>query len=355
LTLVRRVVVAGPTIGAGHEIVVACIADHLRRHPSGRFRVATIDLLERCAPRAARLAAMAYRSGEAFFPDGTGSLAELAAASPGDPLLRELVTGGIASAEAALKALEPDLVLSVHDVTGGIAAEVSRRCGVVSATVVTDLRPERLWAHPDTSAWFTAGHEARDALLARGIAWDRIAVTGVPVPEPAPPGDAGRTRAMEAGGATGSVLVAMDDGAAMVDALVAQGTHVLVRAGDGRPRHRSSPRVTEVSAEKSLGSQAASCDLVVCRPCRSLLWEGPASGTPLIVVEPVSASERRDVDLLVTAGAALTARDADDVAWRVGYLFADASRLERMCAAAAGMGRPAAVRAVVERIAAALR
>jgi UDP-N-acetylglucosamine:LPS N-acetylglucosamine transferase len=355
LTLVKRVVVAGPTIGAGHEAVVACIADRLRRHPSGHFRVATIDLLERCAPRAARLAAMAYRSGETFFPDGSGSLAELAASLPGDPLLRELVTGGIAAAEAALRALEPDLVISVHDVTGGIAAEVAHGCGVVSETVVTDLRPGRLWAHPGTSGWFVAGPQARDALLARGVSWNDIAVTGVPVPEPEAGGDARRALSVARGDRAGTVLVAVDDAAAIVDALAAQGTRVLVRAGEGRSRPRPSPLVMEVPVEESMGSQAAACDLVVCRPCRSLLWEGPAVGTPLIAVEPIAAAERRDIDLLVTAGAALTAHDADDVAWRVRYLCADESRLERMSAAAAGIGRPAAVRAVVERIAADLR
>jgi UDP-N-acetylglucosamine:LPS N-acetylglucosamine transferase len=355
LTGARRVVVAGPTIGAGHEVVVACIADHLRRHASGRFRVATIDLLGRCAPRAARLAAMAYLSGETFFPDGAGSLAEMVAASPEDPLLRELVTGGIASAEAALRALEPDLVVSVHDVTGGIAAEVARSCGVVSETVVTDLRPQRLWVHPGTTAWFVAGEEARDGILARGVSWKDIAITGVPVPETARRGGGGQAPSTGREGTCGPVLVAVDDPAAIVDALAAQGTRVFVRAGEARSRPRSSPLVTDVSAEESLGSLAASCDLAVCGPCRSLMWEGPAAGTPLIVVEPVAVAERADVDLLVTAGAALTAHDADDVAWRVRYLCADAPRLERMRAAAAGIGRPAAVRAVVERIAADLR
>jgi UDP-N-acetylglucosamine:LPS N-acetylglucosamine transferase len=355
LTGAKRVVVAGPTIGAGHEVVVACIADHLRRHPSGRFRVANIDLLGRCAPRAARLAAMAYRSGEPFFPDGIGSLAEMVAGSPDDPLLRELVTGGMASAEAALRALEPDLVVSVHDVTGGIAAEVAHACGVVSVTVVTELRPQRLWVHPGTAGWFVAGEEARDGLLARGVSWNDVAVTGVPVPEPPPRDGARRTPSSAPEVAGGTVLVAVDDPAAIVDALAAQGTRVLARAGEARSRPRSSPLVTEVSAEESLGSLASTCDLVVCGPCRSLIWEGPATGTPLIVVEPVTAAERPDVDLLVTAGAALTARDAADVAWRVRYLLADAARLERMRRSAIGIGHPAAVRAVVERIAADLR
>jgi UDP-N-acetylglucosamine:LPS N-acetylglucosamine transferase len=266
LTGTRRVVVAGPTIGAGHEVVVACIADHLRRHPSRRFRVATVDLLGRCAPRAARLAAMAYRSGETFFPDGTGALAEMAAASPGDPLLRELVTGGIASAEAVLRALEPDLVLSVHDVTGGIVAEVAAGCGVVSQTVVTDLRPRRLWAHPGTSAWLVAGPEARDALVARAVAWNDIAITGVPVPEPPSRANARRALSIGRGGSAPVVLVAMDDPGEVVDALVANGVRVLMRAGEGRPHAHSSLLVAEVPTGESLAACAAACDLVVCRP-----------------------------------------------------------------------------------------
>jgi processive 1,2-diacylglycerol beta-glucosyltransferase len=355
LTRTRRVVVAGPAIGAGHEVVAACIADTLRRHPSRAFRVATIDLLERCAPRAARLAAMAYRSGEPFFPDGAGGLAEMAAASPADPLLRELVTGGIASAEAALRALEPDLVVCVHDVTGGIVAEVAAGLGIACETVVTDLRPRRLWAHPGTSAWFVAGSEARDELLARGVAWGDVAVTGVPVPEPPSRADAVRALPVEGEAPTPRVLVVADDAAAIVDALTAQGTRTLVRAGDGRVRPRPSPLVSQAPAGESLGFCAAACDLVVCGPCRSLLWEAPAAGTPLVVVEPVPGAERADVDLLVTAGAAVTAHDAEDASWRVRYLIGDCPRRAAMAAAAAGIGRPSAVRAVVERIAADLR
>jgi UDP-N-acetylglucosamine:LPS N-acetylglucosamine transferase len=243
LTGAKRVVVAGPTIGAGHEVVVACIADHLRRHPSGRFRVANIDLLGRCAPRAARLAAMAYRSGEPFFPDGIGSLAEMVAGSPDDPLLRELVTGGMASAEAALRALEPDLVVSVHDVTGGIAAEVAHACGVVSVTVVTELRPQRLWVHPGTAGWFVAGEEARDGLLARGVSWNDVAVTGVPVPEPPPRDGARRTPSSAPEVAGGTVLVSRHRARACLRAQARPARVHALRHSSPRclPRSRSDP------------------------------------------------------------------------------------------------------------------
>jgi len=184
LTPQRRVVVVGAGFGGGHESVAEAIADALRRHRGARVRVASLDLLARCAPRSAQLAAIAYRGGEEYFPDGTGTLATMVAAAPEDPLLRELVTGGIASARAALDALEPDIVIAAHPVAGAIAAEVSERCGFVVVSVVGDLWPQRLWVHPAVRLYFVGGTPARDALTARGVEWARAVVSGVPVSGP---------------------------------------------------------------------------------------------------------------------------------------------------------------------------
>ncbi len=341
--------VVGADFGAGHESIAEAVADALRRHRGTGVRVASIDLLARCAPRSAQLAAIAYRGGEEFFPDGTGTVAEMAAAAPDDPVLRELVTGGIASAEAALKALEPDLVLAAHPVAGAIAAEVSGGCGFRVMSVVGDLWPQRLWTHPATALHFVAGAPARDVLTARGVEWARAVVSGVPVSEP-PTRAAARARLARSGGLADrfTVLVNVRDGAAAIAGeLASHGVQALLPATGGRGAERGG--VVTAPADESSASLIAASDLVVCGPCGQAMWEAPAAGVPLLVMEPVTAMERGSVDLLVTAGAAIVVRDGADAVRRVRYLAADAGRAEAVSKAAAALGRPLAARAVCER------
>jgi UDP-N-acetylglucosamine:LPS N-acetylglucosamine transferase len=309
--------------------------DQLRRHRGGSVRVASLDLLARCAPRSAKLAAIAYRGGEEFFPDGCGVLSEIAARFPEDPLLRELIGGGIASAEAALVALEPDLVLAVHPIAGAIAAEAVSRLDFPVMSVVGDLWPRRVWLHPGVGLWFVGGSPARDALAALGVEWARLAVSGVPVPEPV---DRQSTRARLARSCgledRFTVLVAArEETAAVTEVLATDGLQALSVA----------------DSEGSPSLLLAASDAVICSPCGSMLWEAPAAGVPLIAIEPVTPMERSSVDLLATAGAAVVARDGADAVRRATYLAADPGRATAMARDAAAIGRPLAARAVCER------
>lgn len=350
----RRVVVAGAAHGAGHERVAESLADALRRHPSGGTRVLQLDLLSRCAPRSAQLAAMAWRGGERFFPDGEGTLAAMAAGATSDPLLQELASGGIAAAEAALRALAPDLVVAVHPVAAGIAAEVSQRCGFQVAAVVPDLVPERLWVHPGVRLWFVAGPEARDELVARGVEWSGVVVSGVPAEEPA---ERGATRRRLAGAGLQDRFTALVTGSpeteSAVSALVSAGIQVVFASDAGRPvpagRLSGAPVVT-APGDESRAALLAAADVLVCGPCGAFAWEAPAAGVPLVVVGAIGAMERSSVDLLVTAGAAIPARDGEDAARRVAYLASHEERLADLRAASALLGRPRAARAVSERL-----
>jgi len=350
LTPQRRVVVVGAGFGGGHESVAEAIADALRRHRGARVRVASLDLLARCAPRSAQLAAIAYRGGEEYFPDGTGTLATMVAAAPEDPLLRELVTGGIASARAALDALEPDIVIAAHPVAGAIAAEVSERCGFVVVSVVGDLWPQRLWVHPAVRLYFVGGTPARDALTARGVEWARAVVSGVPVSGP-PGRAAARARLLASSGLAErfTVLVSLREGPlALAEDLAGHGIQALVPPIAGRRTPRAGV-VVATAAGCSHADLISASDLVVCDLCGPTMWEAPAAGVPMLVIEPVTAMERGSVDLLATAGAALVARDGTDAVRRAAYLAADPGRVAAMAATAKDVGRPVAARAICER------
>jgi UDP-N-acetylglucosamine:LPS N-acetylglucosamine transferase len=351
LTRDRRIVVIGAGYGGGHEAIAEALADYLRRRRDARVRVASLDVLTRCAPRSARLASIAFRGGEEFFPDGVGTLSAIASRMPEDPLVRELVGGGIASAGSALTALEPDLVLAAHPIAGAIAAEVAPMGGFPVMSVIGDLWPERVWLHPGVALYFVGGPAARDSLAAKGLEWARAVISGVPVAEP--PSRAAARRHL--GGATPlddrfTVLVDVQEAApAMAQDLTALGIRVLVRAGaPGRPP--PSANTCTVGNDEASGTLIAASDLVVCAPCGSAVWEAPAAGVPIVVVEPVTPMERSTIDFLDTAGAAVIARGPADAVRRIGLLAGDPERVASMSRDAASVGRPLATRAVCERV-----
>jgi hypothetical protein len=349
LTRQRRVVIASAGFGGARDSIAEALADCLRRRRDVRVRVASLDLLERCAPRSARLAAIALRGGEDFFPDGDGTLAEIAGRLPDDPVVSELSRGGIAAAEAALTALEPDLVLATHPVAGAIAAEASPRGGFPVMAVVGDLWPRRIWLHPGVALYFVAGRAARDTLAARGVEWARVVPSGVPVAEP-PDRTSVISRLAASHGLQPrfTVLVDVQDGGAWIaEDLAARGVQVLVRDHVGTPPRR--PNIIRVAKDETSAALLSASDLAICAPCGSMLWEAPAAGVPLVVVDPLTPMERSSVDLLTTAGAALVARDSADAVERAAFLEGDAERRASMSRDSAAVGRPSAARAVCER------
>jgi UDP-N-acetylglucosamine:LPS N-acetylglucosamine transferase len=261
----------------------------------------------------------------------------------------------MASAEATLSALEPDLVIATHPVAGGIAAEVSGRCGCEVAVVLPDLVPDRLWVHPGVGLWFVAGPDARDRLASRGVEWSRIAVSGVPVDEPVDPVGARQLLARAGLRDRFTALVAGGDSAdILVGALDAAGIQVLIVPA---PASREASRlvrecslVVSAPADTPRAVVLAASDVVVCARCGSLAWEAPAAGVPLVVVGDPGHMERASTDLLVNVGAAMPARDELAAAERVAYLASHPSRRLAIAAAARGLGRPHATRAVTERV-----
>jgi UDP-N-acetylglucosamine:LPS N-acetylglucosamine transferase len=349
----RRVVIATASYGGGHEEIAHGLTAQLQVRRSDGVRVTTVDLLERAAPRSARLARVAYAAGEGFFPSGAGDLQAVARSCRDEPVVRELLSGGIAAAEAALGALAPEWVLAVHPVAAGIAAEVAGRVGCSVACVLPEWLPADVWVHPGCDVWFVATADARGALAQLGVEWGATFVSGVPTTVIA------RTSATDARRALGveerftaAVLgVSPEVVRERAEALAALGIQVLATgSGRGGSARASSDLVRWLPAETPLATLAAASDVAVCGPCRAMQWVGPAAGVPVLVVAPVPALERADVDLLVTSGAAMEARDAQDAAARAAFIMRHRERLEELRTCAARTGRESAARSVCEHV-----
>ncbi len=342
--------------GGGNGRAATAVADMLVDRHGRRVRVLSTDVFERHLPKLRGLAAVAYRNAEAFFPDGLETLSGLASKAADDPAVRELVSGGIAGIEAALDAFQPDAVASFHAVPGGIAAELAGRFGYAAVTVLTDVAPGRAWLHPETALFCVAGPDVRQSLASRGVAWERVAVTGVPVPAAVKPSvdrAAARRLVHLDDRPTALIYPSADRGfaARMVPALRTVGVQVVVLAPEGQ-----APEEAEGEVEYAMGlSLLPASDVAVCSGGGSALWSSPAAGCPLVVVAPVFAQEAANVDQAVNSGVAIVARDVADAAARVQFLVEHPDRSRRMSEDAGAFVRPTAAASVCERVLALIR
>ena len=90
-------------------------------------------------------------------------------------------------------------------------------------------------------------------------------------------------------------------------------------------------------------------DVLVGRAGGATTARAVSIGLPQIIYNPVPGQERRNVDFLVNCGAALFARDADDVEEKVRFVSTHPDRLRQLAENAAALGGVDAVQVVCER------
>jgi UDP-N-acetylglucosamine--N-acetylmuramyl-(pentapeptide) pyrophosphoryl-undecaprenol N-acetylglucosamine transferase len=120
-------------------------------------------------------------------------------------------------------------------------------------------------------------------------------------------------------------------------------------------------RYTLLPYEPDLGDVLAACDLVLARSGGSI-FELTAVGRPAILVPyPYATADHQAANAawMTEAGAAVTIEDmeldAEQLAARVGELFADGERLASMAAASTALARPDAARRIADEVLAAAR
>lgn len=311
--------------------------------------VSRIALLVAAVPQAAAMRLPGVTPGGAR-ASVFGDFSALAARLEGDPLAGALAAGGLDRASDALAGA--GAVLAFGDLAAGMSAEASAGRWTTVA-VLPYFDPTACWLHPGVGWWYVPCAEARDALVVRGVSFDRVAVTGVPavdvavksggrftvgmLPEPFSSEEKHLVRGLASIGVT--VLVAVGD-----DARLAAD---LGDAASGGARLVTGPG----AADEVLGAST----VLVCGAGSPHVFAALAAGRPLVVRAPDDDRALRDGDFLVNLGAALPARDDEDAVSRVRFLASHPDRLAEMGEDSRALGRPGAVKTVCERFLAAIR
>ncbi len=362
----RRILILTASYGGGHRAVSSAIEAYYRDYSDAEVRV--IDLLDVAAPQLNVLAKFAYQRSESFFPTMTGSFSQLEEAFPDSQVVQEVKASGLGHLGSIIDDWAPHAVVSVCPLAAGIAAEVKANRAFLAVSVSLDYRGESSWIHPSTDIHFVPCKETREDLVVRGIPWDRIVVSGIPVSksfsEPC-----SRTDALSEFGLLDRFTVLFTpttgtpaDIREIVKRLLDQGVQVAVVAGhNDRLRHSlealgESNRFLRVFGYvEDMPSMMCAADLFVGRAGGPGLPEALASGLPLIIMGPVPGQVLPNVDFIANYGAGLYARDGDDVVEKVKFLSSHVERLAQMATDARLMGRSNAVHTVCERVAAAVR
>jgi len=364
----KRVLIFSASFGGGHRSAAESLKRYYESHYPDETVVQIVDFFEEYVPSLNVLAKFAYQQSVQFFPAAYGTFFELSNKLPTNPVVHELKLMGMARAQAAIDEFHPDAVISTFPVAGGVVAEIKKDRPLVSATVITDFGAHRSWVHPATDIYFVACKEVREDLVVRGIPWDRVVVSGIPIHERFSD-EVDRALCRSEFGLADRFTVLLTSIAGtpgdvkdLTRELLALGVQVAAVAGRSeRLRKRlgslekESDLLTVFGFVEDMHRMMRAADVLVGKAGGLTVSESLAMRLPLIIYNPVPGQEIYNVDFIVNYGAGLLARDEEDVVEKVRFLAGHPDRLAQMKENAGQIGRPAAAQAICERVLAALR
>jgi len=356
------------SFGGGHRSAAEAIKRYYAKHYPDDIQVELVDFFDAFVPSLNVLAKFAYQQSVQFFPALYGTFYDLSNKMPTNPVVHELKIMGMARAAAFVDELQPDAVISTFPVAGGVVADIKKDRSIIAATVITDYGAHRTWLHPAMDIYFTACKEVREDLVVRGIPWDRVVVSGIPIHERFGEALEQRECRKQSGLADrytvllSSIAGTQGDVKDLTRRLTAMGVQVAAVAGKSdRLRRRLESVAKETELLKVYGfvedmhRMMKSADVLVGKAGGLTVSEALATGLPLIIYNPVPGQELYNVDFIVNYGAGLFSRDEEDVVEKVRFLSTHPERMAQLAANAAALGKPTAAQTVCERVVAALR
>ena len=247
-----------------------------------------------------------------------------------------------------LDALAPDAVVSVH-ATPTVALSTLAREGrriPPHTTVVTDFVAHSQWIAPGVDRYCVAAQEVKHEFVARGIAPDRVIVTGVPVRAgfETPLDQLAARRALglspdlpvvlSMAGAQGSFGRLVEVAGALME-LRAPVQSLVVTGHDTELGERIS-RLTAGSSVRVFGfvddvrPLMAAADVLVSKAGGMTLAEAMAAELPILTYGSLPGQERRNERFASRAGIALVARRPRDLGRTLERALSEPKLLDRL-------------------------
>lgn len=257
-----------------------------------------------------------------------------------------------------LAQVQPQAILCTHFLPMELLADLKARglMDVPVHAVITDVSPHAFWVYPEVEHYYLASEAGARELQRKGIAADRITVTGIPVD----PAFASTTTPAQARAALGlperPTVLLMSGGfgvGPMQEMLASFGTDdnglsLVVVAGRNADLEQACRRfaekmavpVTVLGFVNNIHDWMDAADLVVTKPGGLSTTECLAKGKPMALVAPIPGQEQRNCDFLLEEGAAVRLHDTGDAAWQLQCWLGNAERMRRLQENAVRLARP---------------
>jgi len=289
----------------------------------------------------------------------------------GVPAFRRWVNQFTASnLRALVNERKPDLVVCTHAFPCGVMSEYKRQYDpdLPVVGIVTDFVVHPLWIYPNIDAYAVATPEMRQTLVTRGVARDRILVSGIPVDlrfsRPRLPLmelrvalglPLDRHIVLVMGGGIGiGPLDMMMRALAKIDAPLAAAV-IVGRNGRLERRVLAAAEQTDYPLRvfgfvDNVFDYMHASDVLLSKPGGLTSSEALTAEIPMVLVKPLPGQEERNTRYLVTKKAAIRAHGERHLTQAVAEVLDSEERRAQLRASMHALRRPEAAVAVGERI-----
>ncbi len=256
----------------------------------------------------------------------------------------------------------PHAVVCTHAFPTGAMAEYKRSFADAPPVVgiVTDFAVHGFWIHQNIDRYVVANEPLRGALVARGVARDRISASGIPVRPQFAPGTQSRAALRERldlpsdrsvallmGGGLGiapleRMLSALSGVRAPLAAVVVAGRNARIEGRLMRAAESVEYPVRALRFVENVYDYMHAADVLVTKPGGLSTAEALVAQIPMVLCKPLPGQEERNARVLVESGAALRTRRIEELPAAIEAVLSDAPRRERLVASARQLGRPKA-------------
>lgn len=265
--------------------------------------------------------------------------------------------------------LAPDLVVCTHAFPCGVMAEYKREYEDAPPVVgiVTDFVVHPFWIHRNIDGYAVATPAMRQALIARGVAADRVNVTGIPIDgrfaiersresaRRAIGVDTRKTTVLLMGGGLGigpleKALCRIDELDHDVQVVVVVGKNLALEQRLADAARTMKKSVTVAGFVPNVYEYMCAADILVSKPGGLTSAEALAAGLPIVMLRPLPGQEERNARYLEESGVGVRAQSSRELIDTLDRLLANPLRLARMREGARRLASPHAAASVAEMI-----
>jgi processive 1,2-diacylglycerol beta-glucosyltransferase len=224
-------------------------------------------------------------------------------------------------------------------------------------TVVTDFDAHALWVSPSSQRYFIAGPDARRSLAHWGVSDELMHATGIPIdPIFTQSKSAKLCREKHALSPDKPCVLLLSGGCGVgpieaitrailtlkrpLQLIVVCGKNAKLKSKLDAIKPPTSHALKVMGFTTEIDELMRASDVVITKPGGLTTSEVLASGSAMLIINPIPGQESRNADMLLECGAALKASSVAAVRDKLDDLLADPERLSRLRTNARALGKP---------------